>query len=104
MKHKVIAVEIYLYLWTFLDFWHKILENLDVPGKSGLHIRIQQEKGYQNDELFFLGFEKALKMQVSVIFQVRLLRSTMNIYKFSSFRSSLRGASSGITSFYCEKC
>ena len=36
-------------------------------GKNGLHIRIQQEKSYQNDELFFLGFEKVLKMQASVI-------------------------------------
>ena len=36
-------------------------------GKNGLHIRIQQEKSYQNDELLFLGFEKVLKMQASVI-------------------------------------
>ena len=36
-------------------------------GKNGLYIRIQQEKSYQNDELFFLGFEKVLKMQASVI-------------------------------------
>ena len=35
-------------------------------GKSGLHICIQQEKRYQNDELLFLGFEKVLKMQASV--------------------------------------
>jgi len=38
-----------------------------VLGKNGLHIRIQQEKSYQKDELFFLGFEKVIKMQVSVI-------------------------------------
>ena len=38
-------------------------------GEIGLHIRIQQEKSYQNDELVFLGFEKVLKMQVSVIDQ-----------------------------------
>ena len=36
-------------------------------GKSGLHIRIQQEKSYQNNELFFLRSEKVLKMQGSVI-------------------------------------
>ena len=36
-------------------------------GKIGLHICIQQEKNYQNDELFFLGFEKVLKLQASVI-------------------------------------
>ena len=35
--------------------------------KNGLHIRIQQEKIYQNDELFSLGFEKVLRMQASVI-------------------------------------
>ena len=38
-----------------------------MPGKIGLHIRIQQEKSYQNDEFFFLGFEKVLKMQASVM-------------------------------------
>ena len=36
-------------------------------GKNGLHIRIQQEKSYQNDKLFYLGFEKVLKMKASVI-------------------------------------
>ena len=35
--------------------------------KNGLNIRIQQEKNYQNDELFLLWFEKVLKMQGSVI-------------------------------------
>ena len=34
---------------------------MDVLGKKGLSIRIQQEKNYQNDELFFLGFEKVWK-------------------------------------------
>jgi len=38
-----------------------------VLGKNGLHIRIQQEKSSQNDKLFYLGFEKVLKMQASVI-------------------------------------
>ena len=36
-------------------------------GKNGLHIRIQQVKSYQNDELYFLGVEKVLKMQASVM-------------------------------------
>ena len=36
-------------------------------GKNGSHIRIQQEKSSQNDEFFFLRFEKVLKMQASVI-------------------------------------
>ena len=40
---------------------------MDVLGKIGLHIRIQQEKSYQKDEIFFLGSEKVLKMQASVI-------------------------------------
>ena len=36
-------------------------------GKICFHIRIQQEKSYQNDELFFLGFEKVSKMQAGII-------------------------------------
>ena len=40
---------------------------MDVHGKNGLQIRNQQEKSYQNDELFNLGFEKVLKTQASVI-------------------------------------
>ena len=36
-------------------------------GKKGLQIRIRQEKSYQTHEFFFLGFEKDLKMQASVI-------------------------------------
>ena len=36
-------------------------------GKNGLYVRIQQEKSYQNDELFLLGVEKVLKMQASVV-------------------------------------
>ena len=40
------------YLWWFLELWHKISGNLDLLGKSGLHTRIQQEKNYENDELF----------------------------------------------------
>ena len=36
-------------------------------GKNGLHIRAQQEKSYQNYKHFYLGFEKVLKMQASVI-------------------------------------
>ena len=38
-----------------------------MQGKNSLDIRNQQEKNYQNDELFFLGFEKVKKMQASVI-------------------------------------
>ena len=30
-----------------------------MQGKNGLDIRNQQEKSYQNDELFILGSEKA---------------------------------------------
>ena len=36
-------------------------------GKIGLNICIQQGKGYQNDDLFSMGFESVLKMQASVI-------------------------------------
>ena len=39
-----------------------------MQGKNGLDSRNQQDKSYQNDELFLFGFEKALKMQASVIF------------------------------------
>ena len=37
--------------------------------KNDLQIRIQQEKSYEKDGLFFLEFEKVLKMQASVIDQ-----------------------------------
>ena len=37
-----------------------------MQGKNGLHIRTQEEKSYQNDELFFLRFDKDLKMEASV--------------------------------------
>ena len=46
---------------AFLDFQHEISRNLDVLGKFCLNIRNQQEKSYQNDELFILGFEKKFK-------------------------------------------
>ena len=36
--------------------------------KNGLNICFQQEKSYQNEDLFYMGFEKVLKMQVSVIY------------------------------------
>ena len=32
-----------------------------MQGKNDLDVRNQQKKCYQNDELFFLGFEKSLK-------------------------------------------
>ena len=35
--------------------------------EKGLNIRIQQEKGDQNDEVSILGYEKVKKMQGSVI-------------------------------------
>ena len=44
IKHKVIAIEIYLYLWSFLEFWHNILGKLDVIEKNGFDIRVEQEK------------------------------------------------------------
>ena len=40
---------------------------MDVLGEIGLNVRIQQEKLCQNDELFFLGSEKVLKIQAIVI-------------------------------------
>ena len=42
-----------------------------MPGKFGLNIRIRQEKIYQNNVLFFVGFEKVLKIQVGVIYLCR---------------------------------
>ena len=44
-------------------------------GKNGVHIRIQQEKSYHNVKLFYLGFEKVLKMQGSVIIAHISMRS-----------------------------
>ena len=41
--------------------------DLDVLGKSGLNIRINQEKNYQNDELFFFAFVEVLKMQARIM-------------------------------------
>ena len=38
-----------------------------MQGKNGLDIHNQQEKSYQNDVVFFLGFVKVYKMQASVI-------------------------------------
>ena len=43
-----------------------------MQGKNGLDIRNQQEKSYQNDELFFSGFEKVKKMQASVINDIEM--------------------------------
>ena len=40
---------------------------------------------------------------ITTEFQIRLIKSSGKIYNISSFRSSLRGASSGITSVYCSK-
>ena len=48
IKHKVIAKKIYLFLWYFWDIWHKIPGKLDVIGKNGFDICVQQEKNYQN--------------------------------------------------------
>ena len=75
------------YLGWYLDFWHEILGNLDVMGRNGLHICIQQEKSYQNGELFFLGFEKALKMQASVIIIWGCGKFNKNFRHFRSGRS-----------------
>ena len=38
-------------------------------GKIGLNIRIEQEKRYQNNRIFFLGFETVSEMRASVIFR-----------------------------------
>ena len=51
-----------------------------MEGKNCLDIRNQQEKSYQNDELFFLGFEKVQKMQASVICQALELSGGHNDY------------------------
>ena len=40
---------------------------MDVRGKNGSNIHIQQKKSYQSDELFFMGFENAVKIRASVI-------------------------------------
>ena len=55
------------YLGWCLDLWHKISGSLSVLGKNGLYDWIQEKKSCQNDELFFMGIEKVLKMQASVI-------------------------------------
>ena len=79
----------------FLHTWHKILDNLDVLGKKGLHKRIQQAKSYQINGLFFLGFEKVLNLQASVIFEENfdLTRDPPNRTSVSS--SALEGVWQG---------
>ena len=57
IKNIVIANEIYLYLWSFLDFLHKISGKPNVIGKNGLDIRVMQEKSYQIIWLTFCDFE-----------------------------------------------
>ena len=37
-----------------MDLQREISGDLDMLGRNGLNIRVQQEKNYQNDELFFL--------------------------------------------------
>ena len=62
--------------------------------KNGLDIRNQQENRFQNDDLFFLGFGKVLKMQASVInedwFNAKKAHSLMKekSYHFSVYFSS----------------
>ena len=51
---------------AFFNLKHKKPGDLDVLGKNSLNIRFKQEQNTQRDELFFLGFEKGLKMQVSM--------------------------------------
>ena len=58
------------YLGWFLHIRHKVSGDMDVLGKAGLHIRNQQEKSYQNDELFFLEYEKVLRMQTRVFLMI----------------------------------
>ena len=48
IKHKVIAIEINLFLWSFIDFSQKFSGKLDVRRKNGFDIRVQQEKSYQD--------------------------------------------------------
>ena len=57
-----------------------------MPGKNGLNICTQQEKSYQNDEFFFIGFEKVLKMLTFSWLQQSI--SPTNRQAFTSFFSS----------------
>ena len=50
--------------------------NLDVLEKKWFTYSYSTEKSYKKDELFFLGFEKVLKMQVSVNFYVSLFHES----------------------------
>ena len=52
-KHKIIAVDSYLYLWSFLDFRRKILGKLDKTEKSGFDIRVQQEKKKLSEQIAY---------------------------------------------------
>ena len=61
-------------------------------GKNGIHIRIQQEKSYQNDKLFYLGFGKVLKMQASVIemFAEPTSPGSLQVKQYTTFRHNRR--------------
>ena len=40
---------------------------MDLIGKNGFDSSVQQEKGYQNNELTFLRHETMVKMEASII-------------------------------------
>ena len=69
--------------------------------KNDLHIRITQEKSYQNDEVFFLGFEKVLKMQPSVI-ELTFMQSVLSMY-LSSIKINKEKNKKKISSSYIKK-
>ena len=66
IKPKVIAIEIFLYLWSFLDFWYKISGMLDVIWKNGFDILVKQEKSFQISYFTFFGLEKGKKSRLAL--------------------------------------
>ena len=69
----------------FLDLWHTISGNPDLLGEIGL-----QETSYQNDKLFFFGFEKKLKLQASVLLPgSKKVRKSYSGFKFALWRNLL---------------
>ena len=70
-------------------------------GKNGLHIHNQQEKNYQNDELFVSGYKKVFKMQAIVIntLEVAYLLNTSQRMSSIVFKNSSRHPPGGLYIF-----
>ena len=77
-------------VYKILNIWHKILGNPHRLGKNGLHIPLQQEKSYRNDELFFFGIWKSFK-NAGQLLLAQYSNSKSTSQKAYRFRSKILG-------------